>query len=69
MLFKILVLPFWVAKKAVGLVGKILKIGISAILGIFHFTGGRVAGAIFGALAGAFLGRKHVGIKIFSKKR
>jgi hypothetical protein len=69
MIVKVLLLPFWVLQKTFGLIFTCIKLITALGSGIFRFTLGRVVGTIIGALAGALLGGKHVGIKIFPKKR
>jgi hypothetical protein len=41
----------------------------SLFTGIFRFGFDRISGAIFGASVGAVGGRRHVGIKLFSRKK
>ena len=68
-MLKLLLLPFWLLKKAGGIVVTLLKISTALVTGLCRFTVSRVIGSLIGGLAGALFGSKHVGIKIFPKKK
>jgi hypothetical protein len=69
MFFKMLSFPFIVVKSGVSVVISVVKFIIVLISGIGRFTFRRAFGTIFGALVGAFLGGKHLKIKLFPHKK
>jgi hypothetical protein len=69
MVGKIVVLPFWLAAKVVGIAGNAIKMVV-----IVAFRGGRffvrrVFGGAFGAIAGLILGYRHVNIRLFAGRK
>jgi hypothetical protein len=68
MLWKILLLPFWVLRKCAGLIVGILKICFGITSGILGFIFGRTLRTIFGGLIGAIAGSRHIKVKVFRKK-
>jgi hypothetical protein len=69
MLWKILLLPFWVLRKGAGLIVGILKICYGITSGILGFIFGRTLRTIFGGLIGAIAGSRHIRVKVFPKKK
>lgn len=69
MIGKILSFPFILVGKVLGLIFGSLRFVFVFILGIIRFLISHVAGTIMGAVIGFFLGRKHVGVKLSSKKK
>jgi len=66
---KLLLFPFWVVQRVIGIIVTCFKLVAALGTGVCRFTFSRVLGTIMGALVGALLGRKHIGIRIFPKKR
>jgi len=71
MIGKIIFLPIWIISKIVCMLWGSIKLVITLFFGVFRFFSSHLFGAIVGAITGFLLGRKHIGIKIFShhKKR
>jgi len=69
MLGRIITLPFWIVKSVVGIVFGLVKFVLGAGFGIFRFILNHVFGTILGGLIGFFLGRNHIGIKLFPGKK
>lgn len=69
MLIKIILLPFSLVKRLLGLVFGIIKMILSLIFGSGKFIVSRVFGTAFGALIGFVLGSKSVGIRFSGKKK
>ncbi|MDG5815528.1 hypothetical protein QA601_10585 [Chitinispirillales bacterium ANBcel5] len=69
MICKILSLPFWLLSKVLGTFSSVLKLILSLLGKIVAFAFNRGTGTVFGALIGLILGRKHVGIKLFNRKK
>jgi hypothetical protein len=69
MLWKILLLPFWVLRKGAGLIVGILKICYGITSGILGFIFGRILLTIFGGLIGAVAGSRHIKVKVFRHKK
>lgn len=71
MIGKILFLPFWIISKIVCMLWGSIKLVITLFFGVFRFFFSHLFGATVGAITGFLLGRKHIGVKIFShhKKR
>ncbi|MBN1758504.1 MAG: hypothetical protein JW863_09315 [Chitinispirillaceae bacterium] len=69
MIGKIVSLPFRLVSGILGLVFSLVKMVFSLGFGTFRLVINRVFGTLFGALIGFFLGKKHIRIKLFSKKK
>lgn len=69
MVGKVLLLPFALVKGIVGLVAGVLGFVVRGVAGTLKFVLNHVVGTLFGAVIGFLLGRKHVGIKLFPKRR
>jgi len=68
MLGKIITFPFWIICRILGMFTGILKIAFGILRGIVRFLFSHILGTILGALIGFFLGRKHLGVKVFTHK-
>lgn len=69
MIGKIVFLPFKLLGGVIGVFFKIVKGGVSFLCGTFRLVISRFLAAIFGALIGFFLGRGHIGIRLFKKRK
>ncbi len=69
MICRLLTLPFWLLSRLTSLVVGILKLALSLVMGILAFVLNHLIGTVIGALAGLLLGRRHVGVKIFTHKK
>lgn len=68
MIVKVLLLPFVLLKNVLGLVFRIISLGLGAVLGVIRFLFSHTLGAVIGATVGFLLGRKHVGVS-FGRRR
>lgn len=69
MIRKTLYLPFLLISAIIKLIVKVIQLILSFGFGTFRLVINRLFGTFFGALIGFFLGRKHIGIKLFNKKK
>ena len=69
MICKIITFPFWVISRILGSFVGVLKLAVSLVGAVIVFLFNHVLGTVFGALIGLILGRKHIGIKLFSGKK
>jgi hypothetical protein len=68
MVWKILLLPFWLLRKFAGIIVGIVRICYGIASGIIGFIFGRTLRTIFGGLIGAIAGSRHIKVKVFRKK-
>jgi hypothetical protein len=69
MLFKILSLPFLLVSGLIKLLARLIGLVLSLGTGTVRLVANRLFGVIFGALIGFFLGKGHIGIKLFRKRK
>ena len=69
MIGKIISLPFWAISRVLGLFTGILKLLFSSVFSLLRFIFNHLIGTILGAVIGFVLGRKHIGVKIFTHKK
>ena len=69
MIGKIILFPFWLIKTILGSGIGIIRFALGFLFGIFRFIFGHLLGSIFGFVVGLLLGKKHLGIKIFTGKK
>ena len=69
MIGKIILLPFRLVSGILGLVLSLVKMVFALGFGTFRLIVNRVFGTLFGALIGFFLGKKHIGVRLFPKKK
>jgi hypothetical protein len=69
MLIKIILLPFTLVKKVLGLILGIVKLFFSTVFGVLRFIVSRVFGTAFGALIGFLLGSGHIGVRLWKRKK
>lgn len=69
MIGKVILLPFWIVKKTLSLVFGVAKLVVGTITGAVGFVFRHVLGTVFGALIGLFFGSKHIGLRIFPKRK
>ena len=69
MIRKTLFFPFWLISGVIKLVTKLLGVIFSVGSGTIRMIISRLFGVVFGALIGFFLGKGHIGIKLFKKRR
>jgi hypothetical protein len=69
MISKSLFFPFWLLSSIIKLVVKLVSVIFSLGSGTFKLFISRLFGVIFGALIGFFLGKGHIRIKLFNKKK
>jgi hypothetical protein len=69
MVAAIVKLPFSFARLGLGIIFSVLSAGIRIVLGVVRFLFSHTFGLVFGALAGLVLGKRHVGIRLFTRKR
>ncbi|MBN1306985.1 MAG: hypothetical protein JXA18_03650, partial [Chitinispirillaceae bacterium] len=67
MIRKLLFFPFWLLSGSVKMVVKLLGVLFSAGSGAVRLVINRLFGVVFGALIGFFLGKGHIGIRLFKK--
>lgn len=66
---KIIMLPLWLIQKGFGLIFGIIRLIFALIFGVIRFAFSRTLGAIIGGIIGFFMGRNHVGIKLWKHKK
>jgi hypothetical protein len=69
MSFKTLSLPLWLISVLVKLLTRLAGLIFSLGTGTFKLVVNRMFGVIFGALIGFFLGKGHIGIRLFRKRK
>ncbi|MFP4014358.1 MAG: hypothetical protein ACLFVQ_09760 [Chitinispirillaceae bacterium] len=69
MICRILSLPFWIISRFAAASAGALKMVLSLTVSVIAFIINHLIGTVYGALAGLLLGRRHVGVKIFTHKR
>lgn len=69
MIRKSLYFPFWLIASIIKLVVKLLQLILSFGFGTFKLVINRLFGTLFGALIGFFLGKSHIGVRLFKKKK
>lgn len=69
MISKIVFLPFRLVAGILRLIAAVVKMILSMGFGTFRLIINRVFGTVFGALIGFFLGKKRIGIRLFSRKK
>lgn len=69
MLKKLLLFPFWLVGKGLGSVIGVVRLFLGLIGGIVRFVFSHLIGTMVGAVIGLFLGRRHVGVKLFPGSR
>ena len=69
MIRKMLFFPFWLLSGIIKLVARLLGVVFSVGSGTIRLIISRLFGVVFGALIGFFLGKGHIGIKLFKKKK
>lgn len=69
MICKLLSIPVRAVSTIIGFVIGIFKVIISLGFGTFRLIFNRLFGTIFGALIGLLMGRKHIGVKLFTGKK
>jgi hypothetical protein len=69
MLGKLITLPLWLIQKCFGVVFGLIRLVFALVGGIIRFIFSRTLGAIFGGLIGFFLGKNHVGIRLWKRKK
>ena len=69
MIGKLVVLPLRLVSGILRLVFTVVRMVFSLGFGTFRLVVNRVFGTVFGALIGFFLGKKHIGIKLSSRKK
>jgi hypothetical protein len=69
MIGRIITLPFWVISKVFGVVTGTLKLILSILSGMFKIFLIHLFGAAIGAIIGFFLGKKHIGVKLWNHKK
>jgi hypothetical protein len=69
MIGKIIALPFVIIKNAFGALFWLLRSLFGVIFAVLKFLFGHILGTVFGAIIGFLLGRKHIGVKLFTGKK
>jgi hypothetical protein len=69
MIGKIITLPFWIISKIVRMAMGTLKIMFSMLSGFLKLFLIHLFGAVIGAIIGFFLGKKHIGVKLWKHKK
>lgn len=69
MLRKTLQLPFWALSNVLKIIVTLIKLIFTIGFGTVRFISSHIFGTAFGALIGFFLGKKHLGIKVFTRKK
>lgn len=69
MLRKTLLLPFWALSNVLKIIVTLIKLIFTIGFGTIRFIASHLFGTVFGALIGFFLGKKHVGVKVFTRKK
>ncbi|MBN1578259.1 MAG: hypothetical protein JW913_16990 [Chitinispirillaceae bacterium] len=69
MIRKMLSFPFWLLSGIIKLTVKLLGVIFSAGSGVIRLVINRLFGGVFGALIGFFLGKGHIGVRLFKRKK
>ena len=69
MIGKLVRFPFWLVAKVLGTALGLVKLVVLAFVGAVRFLFSHVLGSVIGATIGLLLGKRHVGVKLFSGKR
>jgi hypothetical protein len=69
MLWKLIMLPFWIVRQILGLFGNTAKMGFILLFRMGRFFFRRTFGVLFGVAAGLLLGYRHLRIKTFTGRR
>lgn len=69
MIGKIVRLPFWLVGKLLGTALGLVKLIVLAAVGAVRFLFSHVLGSVIGATIGLLLGKRHVGVKLFSGRK
>lgn len=69
MICRILSLPFWIISRFIAASAGALKMVFSLVFSLIAFLVNHLIGTVYGALAGLLLGRRHVGVKVFTHRR
>jgi hypothetical protein len=69
MIKRIVLFPFWLIYRMIGIIAKVVQVVIGTGVGTFRFIFKRVLGSIIGAVIGLFLGEGRVGVKLFKRRR
>lgn len=69
MIFKTLSIPFRLVAGAFGILVRIAGFAVSLVTGALRLIVNRMFGVIFGALIGFFLGKGHISIRLFRKRK
>ena len=69
MIRKTLFFPFWLISGIIKLVFRLAGLVLSFGFGTFRLVINRFFGTLFGALIGFFLGKKHIGVRLFKRKK
>ncbi|MFP4165408.1 MAG: hypothetical protein ACLFQB_15805 [Chitinispirillaceae bacterium] len=69
MICRILSFPFWLLSRFIAASAGAVKMVFSLLISTFVFLLNHLIGTVFGALIGLLLGRRHVGVKLFTHKR
>lgn len=69
MVRKTLFFPFWLVSAILKLVVRLVGVVFSFGFGTIRLVINRLFGTLFGALIGFFLGKNHIGIRFFNKKK
>ena len=69
MIKRIMLFPFWLLSKGIGLIFKIVQTLLSGVFGIIKFIIHRVLGGVFGALLGLLFGEGKLRVKLFKRKK
>ncbi len=69
MIRKTLLFPLWLLSLAIRLFSRLIGMVLSIGLGTLKLFINRLFSGFFGALIGFFFGKRHIGIKVFAKRR
>ncbi len=69
MIFKLLLLPVWVVRSLLSIVSTLLKIVLGTGIRTLRFGLRHAFGAFVGVVAGLILGRRHLKVRLFAKKK
>lgn len=69
MILKMITFPFWLLSTVIKFVFRLLTAVFSMGFGTVRLVINRLFSTVFGALIGFFLGKRHIGIKLFTGKK